>query len=154
MATKITRDIIESYLNCKSKGHLKLTGESGTISDYEAMTTVARQVSRESALARLAARFGVEDACRGVVVTAATLRQGAPMLADTDLQDENLFLRFDALKRADGPSKVGDHHYVPVLHNDGDKVSWGHKLLLAVLGLALARVQGLRPVNGLLARGP
>ena len=30
MATKITRDIIESYLNCKYKGHLKLTGESGT----------------------------------------------------------------------------------------------------------------------------
>ena len=41
MATKITRDIIESYLNCKYKGHLKLAGESGTQSDYEAMTTAA-----------------------------------------------------------------------------------------------------------------
>jgi hypothetical protein len=56
MATKITRDVIESYLNCKYKGHLKLTGESGTISDYEAMTTAARASSREQALTRLAAR--------------------------------------------------------------------------------------------------
>ena len=34
MATKITRAIIESYLNCKYKGHLKLAGEGGTKSDY------------------------------------------------------------------------------------------------------------------------
>jgi hypothetical protein len=65
MTTKITRDTIESYLNCKYKGHLNLSGESGTESDYVAMTTAAKQVSRESALAKLVARFGVEDACRG-----------------------------------------------------------------------------------------
>jgi hypothetical protein len=53
MATKITWDIIESYLNCKYKGHLKLTGESRTISDYEAMTTAARASSREQALRKV-----------------------------------------------------------------------------------------------------
>ena len=49
MATKITRGIIESYLNCKYKGHLKLTGESGAISDYETMTAAARASSRAGA---------------------------------------------------------------------------------------------------------
>ena len=63
-------------------------------------------------------------------------------------------IRFDALKRADGASKLGDHHYLPVLHNHGDKVGRPQKLLLAVLGLVLARVQGLRPAIGLVARGP
>ena len=29
MATKITRDILESYLHCKFKAHLKLTGQQG-----------------------------------------------------------------------------------------------------------------------------
>lgn len=28
MAAKITRDILESYLHCKYKGHLKLTGQA------------------------------------------------------------------------------------------------------------------------------
>ena len=63
-------------------------------------------------------------------------------------------IRFDGLKRADGASKLGIHHYLPVLHNHGDKVGRQQKLLLAVLGLALARVQGLRPATGLVARGP
>ena len=112
------------------------------------MTTAARQASREEALAKLVARFGEGDACRGIAVTAATLKQGAPLLADADLEDDGLSLRFDALKRADGASKLGDHHYLPVLHNHGDKVGRQQKLLLAVLGLALARVQGLRPADG------
>lgn len=154
MATKITRDIIESYLNCKYKGHLKLAGESGTISDYEAMTTAARASSRREALARLVARFGEGDARPGTAVTAAVLKQGGPILLDASLEDEGLSLRFDALKRADGASKLGDHHYLPILHNHGDKVGRREKLLLAVLGLALARVQGLRPATGLIARGP
>jgi predicted RecB family nuclease len=154
MATKITRDIIESYLNCKYKGHLKLTGDSGTISDYEAMTTAARASSRGQALARLVARLGEGDACRGTAVTAAVLKQGTPILLDAGLEDEGLSLRLDALKRADGASKVGDHHYIPILHSHGDKVGRREKLLLAVLGLALARVQGLRPASGLVARGP
>src|SRR5262249_41426651 len=110
MATKITRDIIESYLNCKYKGHLKLIWECGTPSDYEPMTTAAAQASRAEALAKLTARFGESNACRGMVITASALKQGKTLLVDADLEDEALSLRFDALKRVDGPSKVGDHH--------------------------------------------
>jgi predicted RecB family nuclease len=153
MATKITRDIIESYLNCKYKGHLKLTGASGTPSDYEAMTTAARASSREQAVARLVARFGDGDACRGVIATTAILKQGAPLLTDTQVEDDAMSLRVDALKRTDGASALGDYHYIPVLHNHGDKVGRRPKLLLAVVGVLLGRVQGLRPVTGLVARG-
>ncbi len=34
MATKITRQILEAYLNCKTKAHLKLAGQQGIVSDY------------------------------------------------------------------------------------------------------------------------
>jgi predicted RecB family nuclease len=150
---KITNEILEGYLNCKTKGHLELGGESGVMSDYEAMTTEARQASREEAVAKLVVRFGEGDACRGVAVTAATLKKGAPLLPDATLDSDVLSLRFDALKRAEGASKVGDHHYLPVLHKYADKVGRQQKLLLTVLGLGLARVQGLRPAVGLIARG-
>jgi predicted RecB family nuclease len=154
MATKITRDIIESYLNCKYKGHFKLAGEGGTPSDYETMTTAARQASRIAAVAKLVARFGGCDACPEMAVTAVTLRQGKTLLANAELADEDLSLRFDALKRADGSSKLGDHHYLPVLHHDADTVRRQQKVLLALHGLALARMQGLRPAVGLIVRGP
>src|SRR5262249_40998191 len=109
--------------------------------------------SREQTIAWLVTHFGERDACRSTTVTATTLKQGAPLLADADLEDDSMSLRFDALKRADGASKLGDHHYLPVLHNHGDKVGRRQKLLLAVLGFALGRVQELRPVMGLVARG-
>ena len=46
MATKITRDIIESFLNCKYKGHLKLAGQQGTRSDYELLLAESRDAVR------------------------------------------------------------------------------------------------------------
>src|SRR5690242_13748793 len=55
---KITNEILEAYLNCKTKGHLKLNGESDTKSDYEVMTEEASRASRELSLARLVARYG------------------------------------------------------------------------------------------------
>jgi predicted RecB family nuclease len=151
---KITNEILEGYLNCKTKGHLKLASEVGTRSDYEAMTIAEGQASREAALARLVDRFGEGDACRGVSVTAGTLKMAAQLLVDATLDDNSVSLRFDALKRAEGRSNVGDHHYLPVLHIHGANVGRQPKLLLAVLGLVLHRVLGLRPAIGLVARSP
>src|SRR3954469_3952161 len=154
MSMRITNEILEAYLNCKTKGHLKLIGETGTKSDYEAMTETASLTSREVCHARLVARYGEGNAYRGTVITAATLKQGAALLVDVTLEDDGMSIRLDALKRADGASKLGEHHYLPVLYNDGDKVGRPRKLLLAMLGLVLARVQGVRTTLGLIARGP
>jgi predicted RecB family nuclease len=151
---KITNEILEGFLNCGVKGHLKLAGEVGTTSDYEAMTTTVRAASREQAVAKLIARSGEGAACGRAPVTAATLRSGPSLLADAKLEDESLSLRFDALKRTPGPSLLGEHHFLPILHHNGEKVGRQQKVLLAVLGLALARVQGVRPASGLVARGP
>jgi predicted RecB family nuclease len=148
---KITNEVLEGYLNCKTKGRLKLAGEVGTRSDYEVMITEARQASREVALAKLVARF--PDACRRGAVTTETLKNGSSILVDVTLEDEALSLRFDGLKKADGASKLGSHHYLPVLHVLGDKVGSRQKLLLAMFGIVLDRVQGLRPATGLVVRG-
>jgi hypothetical protein len=64
MAMKITKEVLEAHLNCKFKGHLKLAGEVGTRSDYEAMTTATRAASREQAIAKLVVRSGGGTACR------------------------------------------------------------------------------------------
>jgi predicted RecB family nuclease len=154
MATKITRNIIESYLNCKYKGHLKLAGEIGTPSDYETMTTGARTSSREQAIARLVVRFGEGNTCGETTLTTAILKQAAPLLADADLEAKDLLLRYDALKRVDGDSKLGKHHYVPILYNHENTVGRQQRILLAILGLVLTRVQGLRPADAIVAHGP
>ena len=72
---KITKEVLEAHLNCKFKGHLKLVGEVGTRTDYEAMTTAARAASREQAIAKLVARSGEEATCVGTTVAVTTLRK-------------------------------------------------------------------------------
>jgi hypothetical protein len=54
-----------------------------------------------------------------VRVTATTLKQGSPLLADVTFEEDGMSIRFDALKRTDGASKLGGHHYLPVLHAHG-----------------------------------
>jgi predicted RecB family nuclease len=150
---KITNEVLEGYLNCETKGHLKLAGEHGTPVDSEEMTTAASQALRETALSKLLLRFGRGDTSRRIVIAAETLKQGTPLLADAMFENDAMSIRFDALKRTDGTSKLGEHHYVPVLHFPVDKVGQQQKLMLAVLGLVLDRVQGLRSAIGLIARG-
>jgi hypothetical protein len=55
MAMKITRDIIESYLNCKYKAYLKLTRQQGTKSDYELLLAELRGEVRFGAIEQISA---------------------------------------------------------------------------------------------------
>jgi len=77
-----------SHLNCKTKARLKLAGEAGTPSDYEAMSVEARRASREAVLAKLVARF--PDASRSVPANAETLKEGKPLLVDATFEDDGM----------------------------------------------------------------
>src|SRR5262245_26057879 len=154
MATKITNDVLESYLHCKFKGHLKLAGQRGTKGDFEAMLTELRAEVRLKAIEAIIARHPDDQVARNIPLTVAALKRGPQYLLDATLEDDSMAILFDGLKQVDGPSRLGEHYYLPVLHHHGDKVGQRQKLLLAVLGLVLDRVQGLRPAFGLVARGP
>lgn len=149
---RITNEILEGYVNCRSKGYLKLLGECGIPSDYEVMTTTKARTLREEALAKMFSSVDESEALRGMPVSFATLKSGMPLLADLTFEDDTMSIRFDALKRVDGPSKQGEHHYLPVLHYQENNVGPRRKLLIAVLGLVLARVQGVRPASGMAIR--
>ena len=86
---RITMEIIEAYLNCKTKGFLKLIRETGTKSDYDVMTDAASRASREGCLAKLIAIYGDGIANREAAVSKATLERGAMLLADATLEDRS-----------------------------------------------------------------
>lgn len=69
MATKLTRDVIESSLHCRYKGHLKLTGERGSPADYEQLMRESRERVRLAATAQLLARHKEDEVLRGPSVT-------------------------------------------------------------------------------------
>jgi hypothetical protein len=114
MDAKIITDILESALQYRYKGYLKLTGEQGTPPDYERLLLADRASVRRAATDILLARHGKSAPPRSLTVTLAVLKQGCPFW-DATVEDERLSVRFDALLRAPGPLRLGDFHYIPVL---------------------------------------
>ena len=90
---------------------------------------------------------------RDAPLTAAVLRAGPAFVLDALLEDDCFSLRFDGLKQVDGPSKLGDYHYIPMLFHGGGAVRPGDRLLLEVYGLLLSRLQGRTPGHGIVWHG-
>ncbi len=153
MATKITSDVLESHLNCKYKGYLNLAGEQGNLSDYERLMGETRERVRLAATAKLLVQHKEGEVLRGLTVTPAVLKRGAPLLLDSTVEDKEFGIRLDALQRVAGPSQLGDFHYVPVLFHEAEKPTRKPRALLALLGLVLATVQGREPRWGVLVHG-
>jgi predicted RecB family nuclease len=153
MATKITRGIIESYLNCKYKGHLKLAEQLGVRSGYEVLLAESREEVRRQAIDKILARHPGEEVGRDVSLTPAALKRGAAFLLNATLEDEHAALTFDGLKRLPGASMLGDFHYVPMLFFEGRQVRKQQRALLDVYGVLLSRLQGRAPGSGIIWHG-
>ena len=153
MTTKITRDMLESYLHCKFKGYLKLAGQQGTKGDFEAMLTELRTEVRLKATEAIIARHPGDQVAKNIPLTTADLKRGPQYILDGTVEDDSVALHFDGLKRTEGASKLGDFHYVPVLFHEGQKVRKEQRLLLAVYGLLLSGLQGCAPQNGVIWHG-
>jgi predicted RecB family nuclease len=150
---KITRDVLESYLNCKYKAHLKLKGEHATRSDYETLISAARIAHRERVIERLVSRQESGEVRRGVEITLAVLRNGIPVILDATADHGSLSIKLDGLRRVQGPSRLGDFHYIPILFVAGEKIHLEQRRLLEICGLIIGDVQGKQPEYGCVIRG-
>jgi hypothetical protein len=122
MATKITRQVAEGYLNCRLKGHLTFRGENGTRSEYQQFLDQSKQELRSAAEALFRARCPITHDAQGAAVGRQLLARGPALILDALIENDLLSIRVDALKRVPGPSDIGDFHYVPILFGEGGKV--------------------------------
>ena len=151
--SSITREILESYLVCKTKTFLKLNGERGLKSDYEVLSTETRAKVRNRADEKLASKHKHEEVIRGARITEEVLRRGAAFILDAIIEFDDLFLCCDALKRVKGVSRLGEHHYAPILVYEGKKGREEQRRVLEVFGLALGEAQGRYPEFGYIVHG-
>jgi predicted RecB family nuclease len=138
----------------KTKAHLKPAGHQGNKSDYEVLLAANRQDVRQQAIDKILAKHPEEQVARDIPLTAAALRAGPPIVLDATLEDDIVSLRFDGLKKVDGPSMLGDFHYVPMLFHEGRKIGKEQRILMKLLGLLLSQVQGRLPAIGVVWHGP
>ena len=153
MSTKISREVIESFLNCRYKGHLKFAGKNGDPPEYQVLLARAQDQARSRIIEAIVARHSAEKVKRDVDLTQTTLKQGAVFILNAIMEGDDIALAFDGLKRVPGSSKLGNFHYIPVLFCRGARVRKQERILLDVYGLLLSRVQGRTPANGIIWHG-
>ena len=93
MSNRITREVVEAFLLCKTKGTLRHSGQRGITSDHEALLAGNRNRTRQAALHRLLARVDTGEVVRDVPLTADLLRRGPPLILDATLEDGRFALR-------------------------------------------------------------
>ena len=145
---KVTREVLESYLHCKSKGLLKLSREHGTKSDYEVwrLDLTARQQSE--AVGNLVMRYPGHKIAADVPLTAATMEAGPQVILDGTFENELISLSVDALVKTEAPATQGQSHYIPVLFHD-DEIRTSQKTLLECFALIISEVLETEPTVGL-----
>ena len=153
MTTTVTLDILDAYLVCKFKAQLRLNGQKGEKSDYEAGLLESRADVKLKVVQKIRSHVPDNALTIGVVLSNSVLRNGVPFIIDADLHVDHLSVHFDGLKKVDGPSDLGRFHYLPVLFYEGHKIRRPQRVLLEVLALLLARVQGKQPSAGIIYHG-
>jgi hypothetical protein len=144
MAEKITRDVLESHLACSYKCHLKLAGQQGSKSNYESWLTDLRVREKAGSIADLIAHHGERGIIREIPLVVSTLKTGPAVILDGTFENERFSLRFDGLIKVQGPSDLGQFHYVPVLFHEG-QIQATQRVLVELFSLVLQELQGRAP---------
>jgi hypothetical protein len=142
-AAIVTTEILEAYLLCPYKASLLLAGHTGTKTDYEIAVGELRDGVRQKAIEKL-----YHGQHRRPVQQGGTLSDGSAIVLDRRLEIDGFSVQVDGLRRADGPSSLGDFHYEPLLFHEGRKVRELPRLLIRAHAVLLARVQGRLPNRG------
>ncbi len=151
--SEITTEVLRDYLQCKYKSSLRLAGHGTAKSDYEAALIELRQTVRHKAIEKIDSQRGKYSVANRIVLTHSSLSSGDDFIVDGQYTDGEYLVLFDALKRVDGQSSLGDFHYQPVLFSEHRQIRKIERTLLEVLGVLLSRVQGRRPSGGVIYHG-
>src|ERR1019366_7486556 len=111
----ITTDVLESYTYCRYKAHLRLRGQRGIISDYQAIVAETAENVGLKVFEKAMATYPVDAVVTGIELTRNNLRKGPAFIFDGRVEDGTFSLKVDGLKRVSGDSALGNFHYVPVL---------------------------------------
>src|SRR5262245_43265692 len=131
---RITREVVEAYLLCKTKAYLKLHSHIGSPSDYETLTSESRDMFGQHAAMKLATHDRPGRTLRGLTLSVPILKRGASIILDATIEDEHLFVEIDGLKRREGPSSLGAFYYAPVLFCPNERIFAHERRLLELCG--------------------
>ena len=146
---KITREALENYLHCKTKGSLTFTGEFGTKSDYETWRLETVALKKDSVAANFVAHYRERRMQEDVLLTAPDMTNFADVILRAQFENEQFSVSFDGLVKDErSPTQSGNSTYIPVLFEAG-KIRPLQKVMVGLLALIVSEIQETQPTFGL-----
>ncbi len=153
MNSKITRDVLESYLACKYKGFLRQSNHQGVKSDYEDLLKERRKRIRLKAIEKILSQYQEDQIIRNVQLTSSILKHKTLFVLDVTVEDDLFSFCIDGLKKVPGASKLGDFHYIPTMFHGGCQIGKEQRLLLELTSSLLLSYQGIKADTGIVWLG-
>ncbi|MGF6334030.1 putative RecB family nuclease [Bradyrhizobium sp. i1.8.4] len=142
MPSRITDDVIGALQHCRLKAYFQLRGEQGTMSGYEKLLVEQRANLGPAIIEKIRREYGQAETVNDLNLSAARLRKKASFILGALLEDDRYAVHFDALRKIDGPSALGDFRYEPVLFCTAPRVRALDRQQLATRAVILGRLQG------------
>ncbi len=150
--SRVTREVLDSYLHCKTKGFLTLAGRHGIESDYERWRIESGERQRLRATANLLIGYRGYQVSEGIVLLSSKLREGVDdLILHGRFENELISMGLDALVKAEPLATLSQGHYIPVLFHDGP-IRSPEKSLIELFALLISELQGTAPNIGLVCR--
>jgi predicted RecB family nuclease len=114
---------------------------------------VQRANAQRKAIEKIRREYRESEVATDFNLSVANLRKGAAFVLSARLDDDRHAVVFDALRKIDGRSTLGDFQYQPVIFCAAPQVRASDRQQLAARAVLLARVQGALPGGGVVYRG-
>jgi predicted RecB family nuclease len=153
MSTRITDDVIEALQYCRLKAYFQLRGEQGVRSGYEKLLIEQRANLKPKAIEKIRREYREPEFATEFNLSVVNLRKGASFIVGARLEDNRYAVHFDALRKTDGPSTLGEFRYEPVMFCPARRLRAPDRQQLAARAVLLGRVQGAVPGGGIVYLG-
>jgi hypothetical protein len=114
MACRITDDVVNALQHCRLKAFFQLRGEAGAQCGYEKLLVEQRANAQRNAIEKIRREYSKAEVATDLKLSVANLRKGAAFILGARLDDDRHAVIFDALRKTDGSSMLGDFRYQPV----------------------------------------
>ncbi|MCP1849723.1 MULTISPECIES: TM0106 family RecB-like putative nuclease [unclassified Bradyrhizobium] len=148
MSSKITGEVIDALQHCRLKAYFQLHGEQGTQSGYEKLLIEQRANLEPKTTEKIRREYSQAETSIDLNLSAESLGKKASLVLGARLEDARYAVHFDALRKIDGPSALGDFRYEPVLFCAAPRVRAFDRQQLATRAVLLGRLQGALPSGG------
>jgi predicted RecB family nuclease len=144
----LSNDMIDSFLFCKYKAYLKMTGNYGDKTDYELVESELCKRYKEQFLINIRLSYESEQIIYPPSLLEVNFRRSQSMLINPEVKGDRFLISFDAIQISHPKNTREKASYIPIMITPKEKHTKNDKISLTVRTILLNRIVHQFPETG------